>query len=157
MRERLLSVILLLGISVPLHAQVSPTSGGAGCSGDTVDRLGVAVAKRSRAFLGRLNKAVQERDKKQVASMLRYPTDVHIADKTFPIRNPEEFVRNYERIVNGSVKAAILDEKSSRCLFSSPEGFMVGDGEVWFKEVSPGVLKVVTFNLGDSPDHNVPK
>lgn len=28
---------------------------------------------------------------------------------------------------------------------------MVGDGEVWFKEISPGVFKVITFNLGDVP------
>lgn len=79
--------------------------------------------------------------------MLQYPLYVHIADKRFPVHSPEEFLLNYNRIVNRSVTAAILDEKSSRCLFASPEGFMVGDGEVWFKEVSPGVFRIITFNL----------
>ena len=151
-RVRILSVVLFLGFSVALHAQAVPSGGGSGCPGDTVDRMGEEIAKQSRAFLGKLSKAVQEDDKKRVASMLHYPVNVHIADKTFPVHNPEEFMRNYGRIVNRSVKAKLLDEKSSRCLFSSPEGFMVGDGEVWFKEFSPGVFKVFTFNLGDSPN-----
>ena len=117
----------------------------------------MAVAKRSRVFLGKLRSAVRERNKRQVASMLRYPIEVSIADKTFRVSNSEEFMRNYERIVDGSVTAAILDEKSSRCLFSNSEGFMVGDGEVWFDEVSPGVFKVIAFNVGNSPDKEVPK
>jgi hypothetical protein len=83
----------------------------------------------------------------QVASMLQYPLAVHIADKTSPVHNPDEFLRNYSRIVNRSVKAAILDEKSSRCLFSNPDGFMIGDGEVWFREISSAVFKIITFNL----------
>lgn len=79
--------------------------------------------------------------------MLQYPLDAHIADKRFSVHNPGEFLLNYSRIVNRSVTAAILDEKSSRCLFPSPEGFMVGDGEVWFKEVSPGAFRIITFKL----------
>jgi len=80
--------------------------------------------------------------------------DVHIGDKRFPVRNQEEFLRNYGRIMNRSVKQAILDEKSSRCLFPSSEGFMVRDGEVWFKEISAGIFKVVIFNLGAVPSGN---
>jgi hypothetical protein len=154
---RVLLVILFLGISVPLYSQVLSSEKAAGCPGDTVDRMGAAIAKRSRAFLRKLRSAVREGNKRQVASMLRYPIDVSIADKIFRVNNPEEFMHNYERIVDGSVKAAILDEKPSRCLFSNSEGFMVGDGEVWFDEVSPGVFKVITFNLGNSPDEDVAK
>ena len=61
--------------------------------------------------------------------MLRDPIEVSIADNIFRVNNSEEFMRNYERIVDGSMTAAILNEKSSRCLFSNSEGFMVG--EVW--------------------------
>jgi hypothetical protein len=72
--------------------------------------MGPEIAIRSRAFLERLGKAVQADDQKQVASMLQYPVAVHIANKKFPVHNPEEFLRNYSRIVNPSVKAAVLNE-----------------------------------------------
>jgi hypothetical protein len=148
-----LVVLLLMQSPDRLSFAQSPKpDGGPSCAGDTVDRMGPEIAAQSRAFLERLGKTAQADDQRQVASMLQYPIDVHIADKKFPVHNPEEFLRNYSRIMNRSVKAAILDEKSSRCLFHSSEGFMVGDGEVWFKEISPGVFKVITFNLGDVPN-----
>lgn len=118
--------------------------------------MGAAVATQARTFLVKLGKAVQEDDEKQVASMVHYPIKVHAGDRTFVVHDPEEFMRNYERIVNRSVKAKNLDENSSRCLFSNRGGFMVGDGEVWFKEFSAGVFKVVTFNLADLPDGATP-
>jgi hypothetical protein len=147
-----LFVLVLLQASgnVPF-AQNPQGNGDTECAGDTVDIMGPEIATQSRAFLKRLAPAIRADDQEQVASMLKYPIDVHIADKKFAVHNQEEFLRDYGRIVNRSVKAVILDEKSSRCLFSSPEGFMVGDGEVWFKEISPGVFKVITFNLGDVP------
>ena len=131
--------------------QSIPSGGDSECAGDTVDRMGPEIASQSRAFLERLGKVVQADDERQVASMLQYPIDVHIADKKFPVHNPQEFLKNYSRIVNPSIKAAILSAKSSRCLFANSEGFMVGDGEVWFREISPGIFKVITFNLGDVP------
>ena len=140
--------VLIVGPPALLHGQSAPTGGDFGCPGDTVDRLEPTIARQARDFLERLSKAVQNDNEKQVASMLQYPLGVGIASRTFRVHNPEEFLRNYRRIVNPTVKAAILDKKSSRCLFFNPQGFMVGDGEVWFKETSQGVFKVITFNLG---------
>jgi hypothetical protein len=109
--------------------------------------MGPEVAKQARDFLGKLRNAVQRNEKKQVASMVRYPISIHFADKTTVIRNSDEFTRNYRRIVSDSVKAEIIDEKSSRCLFANSQGFMVGDGEFWFQEFPQGVFKIVTFNV----------
>ena len=47
---RVLLVILFLGLSVPLYSQVVSSGRTAGCPGDTVDRMSVAVAKQSRVF-----------------------------------------------------------------------------------------------------------
>jgi hypothetical protein len=156
-RTFLFVMVLFVGSSVTLRAQTIPRSGQAECESDTVDRMGPEVAKEARDFLGKLRNAVERGDKKQVASMVHYPLNVHFADKTVVIRNPAEFTRNYGRIVNDSVKAKITDEKSSRCMFANWQGFMVGDGEVWFQEFSQGVLKIITFNLGDSPPAYAPK
>jgi hypothetical protein len=151
------AAVLFVVFSASLQAQEIPSQKSSECPGDTVDRMGQVIARQSRAFLGKLSAAVLEENKKQVATMIHYPMSVHITDKTLQIHNSAEFTRNYERIMNASVKAVIVDEKSSRCLFSSPEGFMVGDGEVWFKEFSPGVFKIVAFNLGDSPNSDPAK
>jgi hypothetical protein len=153
-RAFIFAMVLLLGISERLQAQAIPRPGQAECPGDTVDRMGPEVAQEARDFLGKLRNAVERGDKKQVASMLRYPIRVHFPDKTVVMHNSEEFARNYGRIVNDSVKAKIIDETSSRCLFANSQGFMVGDGEVWFDEFSHGVLKIITFNVaGSSKGH----
>ena len=146
-RALIFATTLIVGASTGLPHQTTPPSGQAECAGDTVDRMGPEVAKQARDFLGKLRNAVQRNEKKQVASMVRYPISIHFADKTTVIRNADEFTRNYRRIVSDSVKAEIIDEKSSRCLFANSQGFMVGDGEVWFQEFPQGVFKIITFNV----------
>jgi len=118
-----------------------------GCPGDTVDRLGSEIAKRSRAFLTELKSAVEASNKTKVASMIRFPLRVATPKKQIEIKNREEFLYNYDHIFTPAVKAKIADEASSRCLFANWQGFMVGDGEVWFREVRPGTFRLVTVNV----------
>jgi len=108
--------------------------------------MGPEIATQSRAFLAKLKAAVQARDKSKVSQMVSYPLQVNRSSKTIHIKNREEFVRRYDTIVNAIVSAKIIDEASSRCLFSNSQGFMIGDGEVWFKGLSPGVFKIITIN-----------
>jgi hypothetical protein len=137
-------------------AQVSGTtdSAEAACSGDTVDQLGPQVAKESRAFVASLKAATDANDRTVVSSMIRYPLAVHIGDRTFRVHTPEEFLHEYDRIMNRAVRKAIADPQSSKCLFFSLDGFMIGDGEVWFQKSSAGEYKVITVNLGAVPTPN---
>jgi hypothetical protein len=123
----------------------------AACPGDTVDQLGPQIAKESRAFVASLKAATDANDRTAVSSMIRYPLAVHIGDRTFRAHTPEEFLHEYDRIMNRAVRKAIDDPQSSKCLFFSSQGFMIGDGEVWFEKVSSGVHKVITINLGAVP------
>jgi hypothetical protein len=134
-------------------AQLNGTaeSAEAACPGDTVDQLGPQIAKESRTFVTSLKAATDANDKTTVSSMIQYPLAVHIGDKTFRAQTPEEFLHNYDRIMNSAVRKAISDPQSSRCLFFSPDGFMIGDGEVWFQKTAAGVYKVITINLGSVP------
>jgi hypothetical protein len=136
-------------------AQVNGTADSAeACSGDTVDQLGPQVAKESRAFVASLKAATDANDRTVVSSMIRYPLAVHIGDRTFRVHTPEEFLHEYGRIMNRAVRKAIADPQSSKCLFFSPDGFMIGDGEVWFQKSSAGEYKVITVNLGAVPAPN---
>ena len=80
--------------------------------------------------------------------MVFYPLEVNVSDQKLHVQSRESFLRHYRRIIDAQVRGRIVDEKSSRCLFANSQGFMVGDGEVWFREVAPGVFKIVTINAG---------
>jgi hypothetical protein len=153
-------MLLLLVVLLTMHrsvcfAQQSGTDGqDTTCPGDTVDQLDPAIAKGSRAFVASLKAATEANDRTSVSSMIRYPLAVHIGDRTFRVHTPEEFLHNYDRVMNRAVRKAIADPQSSRCLFFSSDGFMIGDGEVWFQKSSAGVYKVVTVNLGAVPAPN---
>ncbi len=137
-------------------AQLSGTdSQETACTGDTVDQLDTQIAKESRAFVASLKAATEANDRTSVSSMIRYPLAVHIGDRTFRVHTSEEFLHNYDRVMNRAVRKAIADPQSSKCLFFSPDGFMIGDGEVWFQKSSAGVYKVITVNLGAVPAPNV--
>lgn len=136
-------------------AQLSGTDGQeTACSGDTVDQLDPQIAKESRAFAASLKAATEANDRTSVSLMIRYPLAVHIGDRTFRIHTSEEFLHNYDRVMSRAVRKAIADPQSSKCLFFSHDGFMIGDGEVWFQKSSAGVYKVITVNLGAVPAPN---
>jgi hypothetical protein len=117
-----------------------------GCSGDTVDRMEPQTAEQARSFLARLKAAVEANKKADVASMVMFPLRWNVQGHRTTIASRAAFVRKYDQIINANVKSKISDEKSSRCLFANYQGFMIGDGEVWIRETSPGVLKIVTVN-----------
>lgn len=127
--------------------QSKDTSTESKCSGHTVDRLGSGIAKRARAFLSELKSAVELSDKTKVASMAKFPLRVNTPTKHLAIKDREEFLYNYDHILTPDIKTKIADERSSRCLFANRQGFMIGDGEAWFREVSPETFRIVTVNV----------
>jgi hypothetical protein len=108
--------------------------------------MGPEIARQSRDFLATLRMAVQANDRAKVASMILYPLEVNMGKKKLHVGDRKTFLRQYRLIIDAQVRAKVLDEKSSRCLFANWQGFMVGDGEVWFRELAPGVFKIVTIN-----------
>jgi hypothetical protein len=127
-------------------AQAPSQDAPSGCSGDTVDRMGPQIAEQARSFLARLKAAVEANKKADVASMVMFPLRWNVQGRRTTIPSRAAFLRKYDQIMNANVKSKISDEKSSRCLFVNYRGFMIGDGEVWIREASPGVLKIVTVN-----------
>lgn len=108
--------------------------------------MGPEIANQSRAFLATLKAAVQANDRAKVASMILYPLAVNMGNKKLHVDDRKAFLRQYRLIIDAQVRAEILDEKSSRCLFANPQGFMVGNGEVWFRELARGEFKIVAIN-----------
>ena len=143
----IVGAFFLASFAVIAPYQSKDASAESGCSGDTVDRLGPGIAKRARAFLSELKSAVELSDKTKVAGMAKFPLRVSTPAKRLEIKDREEFLYNYDHIFTPDIVAKITDEKSFRCLFANRQGFMVGDGEVWFREVTPGTFRIVTVNV----------
>lgn len=151
-----LAAYLSAGCFGPAFAQSNEASAASECGGGTtVDTLGPEKAKLARTFLSELKTAVELDQRSKVANMIRFPVPVGTPKRRLQIKDREEFLYNYEPIVTSKVKATLANEVSSKCLFANWQGFMVGDGEVWFDEISPGTLKVITFNIDEdfSPRH----
>jgi hypothetical protein len=143
-----LLILLLIGstTSRAQDAKASPCGGS-----DTVDKLGADTAKDTRAFVAQLQQLVRNDDKHAIASEVSYPLRVNKSANGKPthslIRTPKQFISSYDRLFNGKVKSAILSPTAIPCLFGNYQGFMIGDGQLWFQETAPQIFRISALNL----------
>lgn len=138
--------LLLIGFA-GLHAQgpVVPP-----CKGSTVDTYDATVAASSRAFVVELQKLVRAGDKREIATLVGYPirankpVDGRLSHTM--IRNKAQFVAAYDSLFNKHVKEAILNPDAVQCLFANDQGFMIGDGQVWFEQTASKSFRISTLN-----------
>jgi hypothetical protein len=146
---RIRAALLALTFAVPVAALAGTQKQ---CGGsDTVDKAGPAIAQSSRHFVAEMQSLVKADDRQAIARLIDYPLLVNRSVGTHVtharIRNRQQFLANYDRIFNAKVKAAILDPKSIACLFNNDQGFMIGDGQLWFqKPVGSSAYKVFSIN-----------
>lgn len=137
-------LILLLAAS---HAQ---TPKAPPCNGSTVDNFDPAIADSSQAFVVELQKLVHANDKRAIASRINYPLRVNqtIHGKLTHtlIRNPQQFIAAYDSLFNDKVRSAILSPASVECLFANDQGFMIGDGEIWFQQAASKAFRIFALN-----------
>ena len=139
-----LLLVMLCAVPLPLKGQVD--GGKQACGGNsTVDTLGEKTAAGARAFLAQLQAAVQSNNKEQIAEMIGYPLLVLSSVKRTRIAKKQAFLSNYSLIFTDPVRDAILHQ-TAQCLFGNSTRAMVGNGEVWFVEQTPGQWKIVTIN-----------
>jgi hypothetical protein len=139
----LLIVLVAFGTS---FGRASMSSEAKECANGTVDVFGDKAASEARAFLEELKSAVKATDKQKVSLMVHYPLNVHEGSSLRVVRNPDEFIRWYGRIITTQVKEA-LAAQTARCLFGNWQGAMIGHGELWFRQQSDSRFKIVTVNL----------
>jgi hypothetical protein len=104
------------------------------------------VAFQAKSFLVKLQRIVKNNDKKQFASLVRYPIHVLDGDHGTVISSPSDFAEKYSSIVTPDVRRAVLVQSTS-CLFANDQGIMIGRGQLWFQKESSGDMKIVTINL----------
>lgn len=82
-----------------------------------------------------IREAVANDDETGFAEWVSYPINVTtVAGKALTIDDADQFVTEYETIITGDIKAAILAQKWEE-LFVNAQGVMYGDGQVWLNGI----------------------
>lgn len=149
-RLGLLKVIVWTALAFSISDAVCRAQPGYPCGHSTVDdNHDPAYSSEAKSFLSKLQAMVKANDRAQFATLAHYPLRINGAD-TSHILKPEDLIRKYPKIVTPNVKHAIFSQ-SPNCLFANGQGVMIGNGQVWFDEETPGKMRITTINL-DVPE-----
>jgi hypothetical protein len=98
-----------------------------------------------------LQELVRSGDKQAIESEVSYPLRVNKSANGKPthtfIRTPQQFTAAYARLFTEEVKSAILSPTAIPCVFGNYQGFMIGNGKLWFQETSLGKFQISALNL----------
>ncbi len=139
-----ISVVLLT--SLPAFAQNQETS--ESCRQDWKDAFRGDDYPKALEFFRRLQSAVEKNDRSAVAGMVLYPLRV---SGEYRIHNRTAFLRHYDRIFDAKGRKAISSQVPE-CIFGNWQGFMAGNGEVWFERyANDPTFRVVAVNSKSWP------
>jgi hypothetical protein len=107
---------------------------------------GISNPAHVTQFLARLKQAVVADNHGSVAAMVNYPLTVNSSGgRSMTYRNAAALSADYPRVFTPEVKAAVAAAKADD-LFARDQGVMIGNGEIWMKEIR-GSMKIITVNL----------
>ena len=102
------------------------------------------------AFFEQMQAAVTAGDKTKLASMVSYPLRAAQNGKRIQIRTRQQFIERYSDVFNSAVVCAIKAAKSSD-VWGNYQGFMVGNGAIWWDAVIPASVKDPQLDSGKYP------
>jgi hypothetical protein len=95
-----------------------------------------------------LQSAVERNDRSAIAGVVFYPLRV---SGEYRIQNRTALLRHFDRIFDAKVRKAITSQVPE-CIFGNWQGFMAGNGEVWFeREAHDPTFRVVAVNSKSWP------
>lgn len=104
---------------------------------------GINDGNQLKIFIKFLRLWVEKGNRDSIAAHLQYPLR-----NLRMINSPSVFLKNYDRLFNKKVIKALEAQKLSQ-IFRNSQGAMIGNGELWISNVSPGltdVFKIVSIN-----------
>jgi hypothetical protein len=101
------------------------------------------AATVTEAFLNDLQRAVEGRDRKAVASMVQYPISVLMSGLQVPIRDAATMVKTYDAVFTPDLENVIAQSAVARPgqrapaypVRTTPDGMLIGGGFVWIQRV----------------------
>ncbi len=107
-------------------SDMTPTTGEQSGARARIDSV-LGDAQQYESVFNAFRKAVASGDRPAVVEQVRFPLNVAEGRK---IRDPGEFMRNYERIITPAVKKVVAEAQFDDVSVSQ-RGVMLGDGQVW--------------------------
>ena len=104
---------------------------------------GINDANQLKIFIKFLRLWVEKGNKDSIAAHIQYPLSNFKS-----ISSPALFIRNYDTLFNAKVLKALANQKLSQ-IFRNRQGAMIGNGELWIRNIAPGltdVFKITTIN-----------
>lgn len=115
---------------------------------------------RAIAFFHRVQTALRNNNRRQIAAMVNYPLQTTLGRERTRIRSRDELLAHFDQIFNPEVRCAVL-ATTDKDVWGNDQGFMVGNGAIWFDAILPNTpspnpnakypFKIKTVNHGTEP------
>jgi hypothetical protein len=133
-RNHLSTLILLAAASLPpTLAPAQTTTAAAPPATNAFDKsvdLSVGDHVKVQHLLFNLQQSIVKHNAAAVAALVHYPIKINPGNHPFTIKNPKEFIKEYDRIITADI-ATVIEKQKYDALFVNSQGAMLGDGEVW--------------------------
>lgn len=88
-------------------------------------------------FANKIQSYIVKDDKEGLSEQITYPITVNIKGKRTVIKNSQDFIKNYNEIINPNFKET-MSNTSTKYLFANSKGIMFGEGlyNIWINEVT---------------------
>lgn len=101
-------------------------------------------------FVEQVQKYLKSNDASHISTMISYPIKVTINNKSVVIKSKKQFIKNYNKIFNAKLKAALTKTYAS-CLFANWQGVMAGSDfyNVWINlviEKGDSAVRITAIN-----------
>jgi hypothetical protein len=99
--------------------------------------VGTETDQNVENFVAKIQGYIVNNNKKQLAEQVKYPINVKINNKVTEIQNTDDFIENYDKIINPSFKQ-VIGNAFTKYMFANWKGVMFGTGlnNIWINNVS---------------------
>jgi hypothetical protein len=135
---------LILAFALVLILTLAGTAGAAGPTKEECALAGFDNPAQLTAMVAKLKKAVENGDKAKVAVLVDYPITVMLSGVERDLENQEDFIKNYDAIMDKPAQDAVLHQKLEE-IFINRQGAMLtdstGKGRIWLMNAK--IIKIV--------------
>ncbi|MDF2541745.1 MAG: hypothetical protein K0S47_1463 [Herbinix sp.] len=95
-----------------------------------------------------LQELIANDKKAEIAEYIAYPISITIDGEKVEIKNEEDFLVNYDKIMTEAVKKAFLDQKVEET-FVNYQGVSVGSGVIWISQIPDQKQKYSIYGINN--------
>lgn len=95
-----------------------------------------------------LKAALVDNDMETFTDYIAYPIKVNLDGNKVEIKDKNEFIKNFDKIINEDMKNKFIDQKSEE-FFVNQYGVSIGDGEFWLSQIDGQLHKFSIYAINN--------